>query len=70
MHIRFIRTLLLAGAILFLSTSSFAQVGVAITIAPPELPAYEQPVCPGEVISGRLGIGLGMVSITGCRARG
>jgi hypothetical protein len=48
MHIRFIRTLLLAGAILFLSTSSFAQVGVAITIAPPELPAYEQPVCPGD----------------------
>ena len=48
MHIRFIRTLLLAGATLFLSTVSFAQVGVAITVAPPELPAYEQPICPGD----------------------
>jgi hypothetical protein len=27
---------------------SFAQVGVRITIAPPELPAYEQPICPGD----------------------
>jgi hypothetical protein len=27
---------------------SFAQVGVSITIAPPELPIYEQPVCPGD----------------------
>src|SRR5580700_9209003 len=48
MHIRFICSLLLAGGMLFLSTSSFAQVGVAVTIAPPELPAYEQPMCPGD----------------------
>src|SRR5271165_1162211 len=48
MRIRFIRSLLLAGAMLFLSTASFAQVGVSITIAPPELPVYEQPMCPGD----------------------
>jgi hypothetical protein len=33
---------------LFLSSASFAQIGVAITIAPPALPVYEQPVCPGD----------------------
>jgi hypothetical protein len=27
---------------------SFAQVSVAVTIAPPDLPVYDQPVCPGE----------------------
>jgi hypothetical protein len=45
---RFIRPFLLAIAMLFLSSASFAQIGVAITIAPPELPVYEQPVCPGD----------------------
>ena len=39
---------LLAVAMLFLSTGSFAQVGIAITIAPPVLPVYEQPICPGD----------------------
>ena len=48
MRIRFIRSLLLAGGMLFLSTGSFAQVGVSVSIAPPELPAYEQPICPGD----------------------
>ena len=48
MRIRFIRSLLLAGGMLLLSTASFAQVGIAVTIAPPELPAYEQPICPGD----------------------
>ncbi|MGA2182324.1 MAG: hypothetical protein ABSH47_04785 [Bryobacteraceae bacterium] len=48
MRICFIRSLLLAGGMLFLSTASFAQVGVSVTIAPPELPAYEQPICPGD----------------------
>ena len=70
MYIRFIRSLLLAGAILFLSTGSFAQIGVSVNIAPPELPAYEQPICPATAISGRQDIGLGMASITGCRAHG
>ena len=48
MHIRFIRTLLLALVMLCMSPASFAQVGVFITIAPPPLPVYEQPLCPGE----------------------
>jgi len=48
MHIRSIRTLLFALVVLCLSTASFAQIGVAITIGPPPLPVYEQPLCPGE----------------------
>jgi WXXGXW repeat (2 copies) len=48
MRSRFIRPFLLAVAMLFLSSASFAQIGVAITIAPPELPVYEQPICPGD----------------------
>src|SRR6202162_882061 len=48
MRSRFIRPFLFAIAMLFLSSASFAQIGVAITIAPPELPVYEQPVCPGD----------------------
>ncbi|MGO9515714.1 MAG: hypothetical protein ACLPND_01585 [Candidatus Korobacteraceae bacterium] len=48
MRIRVILSLLLALAMPFLSTTSFAQVGVAITVAPPALPVYEQPVCPGD----------------------
>jgi len=45
-----IRSLLLALGVLAISAASFAQigVGVSITIAPPELPVYEQPLCPGE----------------------
>jgi hypothetical protein len=48
MRIRVIGSLLLAAGMLFLSTPSSAQVGGSITIAPPELPAYEQPMCPGD----------------------
>ena len=48
MHVRIARPLLCTVATLFLSTPSFAQVAASITIAPPELPAYEQPACPGD----------------------
>src|ERR1035441_3600210 len=51
MRIRFILSLLLAGGALFLSTVSFAQVAPPTdmpTMAPPPLPAYEQPMCPGD----------------------
>jgi hypothetical protein len=48
MYIRFVGLLLVAGGMAFLPTASFAQVGVAVTIAPPELPVYEQPICPGD----------------------
>jgi WXXGXW repeat (2 copies) len=45
-----IRSLVFTLGILFISAASYAQVrvGVAITIAPPELPVYEQPICPGD----------------------
>lgn len=45
-----VRTLLIALMLLAGATVSFAQVrvGVAITVAPPLLPVYEQPVCPGD----------------------
>jgi hypothetical protein len=48
MDIRLKRMLLFAMAVLCISTASFAQVGVLITIAPPPLPVYEQPLCPGD----------------------
>ena len=40
-----IRALLLAASTM---TVCFAQVGVSVRIAPPELPVYEQPMCPGD----------------------
>ena len=43
-----IRSLLFALVILAMSAVSFAQIGISITIAPPELPVYEQPLCPGD----------------------
>jgi hypothetical protein len=45
-----IRLLLIALGMLAISSASYAQVGVAVsvTIAPPELPVYEQPPCPGD----------------------
>jgi WXXGXW repeat (2 copies) len=43
-----IRSLLFALLMLAMSAASFAQVGIFITIAPPALPVYEQPLCPGE----------------------
>jgi len=50
MHMRFIRTLLFALVVLCLSTASFGQIAVGVTVgfAPPPLPVYEQPVCPGD----------------------
>jgi hypothetical protein len=48
--IRSVRLLLFTLGMLVVPAASFAQVrvGVAITIAPPELPIYEQPICPGD----------------------
>ena len=48
MHIRFIRTLMFLLGVLCMSAASLAQIGVAITIGPPPLPVYEQPVCPDD----------------------
>jgi hypothetical protein len=41
---RFLGLLSLAA----LSTVSYAQIGASVTVAPPELPVYEQPMCPGD----------------------
>ena len=40
--------LLLGMPVLFTAGAASAQVAVSVTIAPPELPVYEQPVCPGD----------------------
>lgn len=45
---RFRRSLLILFATLVISATSFAQVGVSITIGPPPLPVYEQPPCPSD----------------------
>ncbi|MGA9900731.1 MAG: hypothetical protein WBQ39_02250, partial [Terriglobales bacterium] len=46
---RLLGRLLLALAILAAPARSFAQgIGIAVTIAPPGLPVYTQPLCPGE----------------------
>jgi hypothetical protein len=42
------RTLFLALLISIVPASSFAGVFLSITIAPPVLPVYAQPVCPGD----------------------
>jgi len=45
-----LRFLLAAVAMLILSSVSFAQIGVGVVVSfgPPELPVYEQPICPDE----------------------
>jgi WXXGXW repeat (2 copies) len=48
MHIRFIRNVLFAVIMLSMTAASFAQIGISISFAPPELPVYEQPLCPGD----------------------
>jgi hypothetical protein len=54
MHINFwsrsltIRSLSLVLLTLAMSAGALAQFRVSITIAPPALPVYEQPVCPGD----------------------
>ena len=45
---RNIRLLLLGVLILAIPAASFAQFGVAITIAPPALPVYAQPMAPAD----------------------
>jgi hypothetical protein len=48
MRNRVLCSFLLAVGIVFLSTPSFSQIGVSVSIAPPALPVYEQPMCPGD----------------------
>jgi hypothetical protein len=48
MSIRTLRTLLFGFVLLAWSSAALAQVGLLITVAPPPLPIYEQPLCPEE----------------------
>src|SRR5581483_2965833 len=43
-----IRSWLFAFVLLALSAAAYAQISISISFAPPELPVYEQPLCPGE----------------------
>ena len=40
--------LFLALTLLSVASASPAQIAVSITIGPPALPIYEQPICPGD----------------------
>ena len=46
MRTTFLVSLLLAIVVLSMPSATAAQIGVSITIAPPVLPVYEQPICP------------------------
>jgi WXXGXW repeat (2 copies) len=48
MRIQRVRSVLLALVVLVMSAASFGQIGISVTFAPPALPVYEQPLCPGE----------------------
>src|SRR5580692_7399106 len=48
MQSRVTRTLLFAFVMLCMSAAAFARVGVIISVAPPPIPVYEQPICPGD----------------------
>jgi hypothetical protein len=43
-----IRSLLIGLLVVIFSAVSFAQIGISITVGPPPLPVYEQPLCPAE----------------------
>ena len=43
-----IRSLLVTVGMLIFSAALFAQIGISVSFGPPELPVYEQPVCPGD----------------------
>lgn len=43
-----IRSLVFLIVLLAVSVAAFAQIGVSISFSPPELPVYEQPLCPGD----------------------
>jgi hypothetical protein len=43
-----IRSPLFALVLLVISAAAYPQIGISISFAPPELPVYEQPLCPGD----------------------
>jgi len=42
------RLLLFVLVVAAFSAASFAQIGISVTIGPPELPVYQQPPCPAD----------------------
>src|SRR5215467_4807860 len=65
------RLALLMLVMLMLANASFGQVGISITIGPPPLPVYAQPLCLVKATSGPRGTGpTGPTAITGYRAPG
>lgn len=48
MSIRTVRSMLFALVILAMSGAAFGQIGLMITVAPPPLPVYDQPICPDD----------------------
>jgi hypothetical protein len=48
MRRHWLQMLLVAFFMVCISGAASARIGVAITIAPPPIPVYEQPVCPGD----------------------
>ncbi len=45
---RSIRSPLFALVLLATSAAAYAQLSISVSFAPPELPVYEQPLCPGD----------------------
>ena len=43
-----LRSPLFALVLLAMSAAAYAQISISVSFAPPELPVYEQPLCPGE----------------------
>ncbi|HEY1801463.1 MAG TPA: hypothetical protein VGG46_11065 [Terriglobales bacterium] len=49
MHLlRSVRTYIFAALLVVLPAAAFGGIGISVTIAPPVLPVYTQPVCPGD----------------------
>jgi len=44
----YIRALLFALVVLVVPAAAFAQISIVVAVAPPELPIYDQPICPGD----------------------
>ena len=68
----FVRSLF-ALVLLAMSAASFAQIGISISFAPPELPVYEQPLCPGDGYlwtPGYWAYANDLTITTGCRVHG
>jgi hypothetical protein len=46
--ISLVRSSVFALLLLAMSAAAYAQISISVSFAPPELPVYEQPLCPGE----------------------